>query len=87
MAEKKNVETPENEKERTVTIRLPLIPGVEKQEALYVGICAPGEGGVDRSFVIPRGKSMEVPWYVAEIIEHSENEAIQAAEYRAAHAI
>lgn len=78
MAEKKQAETPEQEK--TVKIRLPLIPGVEKQEALYVGVN-------DRSWVIPRGKEMEVPWYVAEVIEHSETEALRAAEFREAHTI
>lgn len=78
MAEKKQTEAPEQEK--TVKIRLPLIPGVEKQEALYVGVN-------DRSWVIPRGKEMEVPWYVAEVIEHSETEALRAAEFREAHTI
>ena len=78
MAEKKQTEAPEQEK--TVKIRLPLIPGVEKQEALYVGVN-------DSSWVIPRGKEMEVPWYVAEVIEHSETEALRAAEFREAHTI
>ena len=63
-----------------VQVRLPMIPGVEKQEALFVG-CNNIE------YVIPRGKAMEVPRCIAEIIEHSENEAIRAEEYRASKAI
>ena len=63
-----------------VTVRLPMIPGVEKQEALFVA-CNNIE------YVIPRGKAMEVPRCIAEIIEHSENEAIRAEEYRASIAI
>ena len=68
------------EGERMVTIRLPLIPGVPKQEALYVGVN-------DRSWVIPRGVAMEVPECVMEVIEHAEEEALRAAEYRSTVAI
>lgn len=82
MAETKKTQTnePAAEQEKMVTIRLPLIPGVDKQEALYVGVN-------DRSWVIPRGIPMEVPECVAEVIDHSETEAFRAAEYRAAHAV
>jgi len=48
---------------------------VDKQMALYVGVN-------DRSWVIPRGKRTKVPKCVAEIIEHSEEEAIRAMEFR-----
>lgn len=88
MAEKKKVETPEQEtpvqetpvQEKTVKIRLPMIPGVDKQEALYVGVN-------NRSWVIARGIEMEVPECVVEVIEHSENEAFNAAQFRAAHTV
>ena len=63
-----------------VQVRLPVIPGVEKQEALFVS-CNNIE------YVIPRGKAMEVPRCIAEIIEHAEIEAIRAEEYRASIAI
>lgn len=68
------------EGEQMVTIRLPLIPGVDKQEAQYVGVN-------DRSWVIPRGVTMEVPACVVEVLENAETEAIRAAEYRAKKAI
>ena len=68
------------EGERMVTIRLPLIPGVAKQEAQYVGVN-------DRSWVIPRGVPMEVPECVVEVLEHAEQEAIRAAEYRSGKSI
>ena len=68
------------EKEEMVSIRLPLIPGVEKQEALYVGVN-------DRSWVIPRGKEMQVPRCVVEVIEHSEEEAMNAELFRHAHTV
>lgn len=58
--------------EKKVKIRLPLIPGAEKQEALFVGVN-------DREWVIPRGKEMEVPECVVEVINHSEEMQIQAA--------
>ena len=82
MAETKKTKTeePAVEQEEMVKIRLPMIPGVEKQEALYVGVN-------DRSWVIPRGIPMEVPKCVAEVIEHSETEAFRAEEYRNAHAM
>ena len=72
------IEVPQQEE--MVTIRLPLIPGVEKQEALYVGVN-------DRSWVIPRGKAMQVPRCVMEVIEHSEEEAMNAELFRSAHTV
>ena len=58
--------------EKMVKIRLPLIPGAEKQEALFVSVN-------DREMVIPRGKTVEVPECFAEVINHSEEMQIQAA--------
>lgn len=70
--------TPET-KEKLVKIRLPLIPGVQNQEALYVG-CN------ERSWVIPRGVEMEVPECVVEIIQHSEKAMYEAYKYKEQHA-
>ena len=65
-------ETAKDEGEKMVKIRLPLIPGAEKQEALFVSVN-------DREMVIPRGKTVEVPECFAEVISHSEEMQIQAA--------
>ena len=62
---------------KKVKIRLPIIPGQPKQEALFVGCNT-------RTWVIPRGKEMEVPECVVEIINHSEEEMIRAAQFREA---
>ena len=67
-----------NAKEKLVKIRLPIIPNVEKQEAVFVGCNG-------RDYVIPRGKDVEVPECVVEILRNSENAIIKAAEYSAAH--
>lgn len=67
----------EPEAERRVRVRLPIIPGVEKQEAVFVG-CN------DRSWVIPRGVETEVPECVAEILRNSEDMQFAAMEYIAA---
>lgn len=66
-------------KEKLVKIRLPLMPGVQNQEALYVG-CN------ERSWVIPRGKEMEVPECVVEIIQHSEEATYAAYKFTEQHA-
>ena len=65
-------------KEKLIKIRLPIIPGAEKQEAVFVGCNG-------RDWVIPRGKEMEVPECVVEILRNSENAMLEAAEYEAAH--
>jgi hypothetical protein len=71
--EEKTETKPAKEKgEKMVKIRLPLIPGAEKQEALFVSVN-------DREMVIPRGKTVEVPECFAEVIDHSEEMQIQAA--------
>lgn len=64
---------------KMVKIRLPIIPGQAKQEALFVGCNT-------RTWVIPRGVEMEVPECVVEIINHSEEEMIRAAQFREANA-
>lgn len=65
--------------ERKVKIRLPIVPGQAKQEALFVG-CN------NRTWVIPRGVEMEVPECVVEIIEHSEEAQLEAMRYQEANA-
>ena len=64
---------------KMVKIRLPIIPGQAKQEALFVGCNT-------RTWVIPRGVEMEVPECVVEIINHSEEQMIEAAMCREANA-
>lgn len=68
----KEQQAPAQETEKTVKIRLPLIPGAEKQAALFVS-CN------NREMVIPRGVETEVPECMAEIIRHSEDMQYQAA--------
>lgn len=71
------LETPPEEpvKERMVRIRLPIIPGVAKQEAQFVRVNT-------RTWVIPRGVEMEVPECVVEVLEHAENAKLEAIKYQ-----
>lgn len=61
--------------EELVTIRLPIIPGKEKQEAQYVAVNG-------REWVIPRGVDYQIPRYAAKVLQESEEEQIRAALYR-----
>ena len=61
--------------EEKVTVRLPIVPGKEKQEAQFVGVNG-------RDWVIPRGQDFQVPRYVVEVLQNSENEQLRAVEYR-----
>jgi hypothetical protein len=69
-----------SEPEKKVKIKLPIIPGMAKQEALFVGCNT-------RTWVIPRGIEMEVPECVVEIIEHSEEAQLEAMRYQEANAM
>ena len=71
-------EVPKTEKK--VKIKLPIIPGQAKQEALFVGCNT-------RTWVIPRGVEMEVPECVVEIIEHMEEAQLEAMRYQEANAM
>ncbi len=64
---------------KMVKIRLPIVPGQSKQEALFVGVNT-------RTWVIPRGVETEVPECVVEVIGHMEEAMIEAAQYQEAHA-
>ena len=64
-------------KEKLVPIRLPLIPGKEKQEAQFVRVNG-------RSWVIPRGVTMYVPQCVVEVLEHADEAALEAMRYQQA---
>lgn len=66
-------------KEKLVKVRLPLIPNVEKQEAQFVSCNG-------RDFVIPRGKEVEVPECIVEILRNSEEAQLEAFRYSAEHA-
>ena len=61
--------------EEKVTIRLPLIPGAEKQEAQFVGVNG-------KSWVIPRGKDFQIPRYAAMVLQQSEDEQLNAMRYQ-----
>ncbi len=65
-------------KEKLVKVRLPLIPNVEKQEAQFVSCNG-------RDFVIPRGKEVEVPECIAEILRNSEEAQMEAFLYDSKH--
>ena len=60
--------------EELVTVRLPLIPGKEQQEAQFVAVNG-------REWVIPRGKDMEIPRYAAMALQRAEDEQLRALEY------
>jgi len=63
-----------------VRIRLPLIPGMAKQEALFVG-CN------NRTMVIPRGVETEVPRCMIDIINHAEEAQMEAIRFQEANAM
>ena len=65
-------------KEKLVKVRLPLIPNVEKQEAQFVSCNG-------RDFVIPRGKEVEVPECIVEILRNSEEAQMEAFLYDSKH--
>lgn len=67
----------DNKGERLFPCRLPLIPGAEKQEALFVRVN-------QETRVVPRGKTVMLPKRFIEVIQHSEDAMLQAEEYRAA---
>ena len=81
VAEDKKKKEPEyevdNKGERLFPCRLPLIPGAEKQEALFVRVN-------QETRVVPRGKTVMLPKRFIEVIQHSEDAMLQAEEYRAA---
>jgi len=62
-------------KEKMITVRLPIIPGVEKQEAVFVSVN-------DREWVVPRGIDMELPECAVEVLRHSEDMQIEAIRYQ-----
>lgn len=74
-AGKKNKEKAQAEK--LVKIRLPIIPGKEKQEAQFVRVN-------NRTWTIPRGIEMEVPECVVEVLKHSEDALQEALQYQLA---
>ena len=51
---------------------------MEKQEAQFVSCNG-------RDYVIPRGKEVEVPECIVEILRNSENAMLEAYQYEAAH--
>lgn len=67
-------ETVEEPKEKYVRIRLPLTR--EQKEDVYVGLNGVG-------YLIQRGKEVDVPAGVAEILQRSEEMLVQALEYEA----
>lgn len=60
------------EKEKTVKIKLPLTRN--EKEDVYVGING-------HSWLIERGKEVEVPWNVAKVLERQEKMLSQALEF------
>jgi hypothetical protein len=62
--------------EEIVTVRLPIIPGKEKQEAQFVAVNG-------REWVIPRGKDFQIPRYAALVLQEAEEEQLKALQYQA----
>jgi len=82
MASKKQIETPDTEKVWTeeeawepVTVRLPIIPGKEKQEAQFVAVNG-------REWTVPRGKEFELPRCAALVLQQADDEMLRAVEYQ-----
>lgn len=80
MATTKKVEEPvvidtDELMEELVTIRLPIIPGKEKQEAQFVAVNG-------REWVIPRGVDFQLPRYAALVLQQAEEEQIKAVLFR-----
>lgn len=82
MARQKAIEAPDTEKVWTeeelwepVTVRLPPIQGVSKQEAQFVAVNG-------REWVVPRGKDFELPRCAALVIQQAEDEMLRAIEYQ-----
>ena len=74
--EEVNAETAQEEwLEEMVTVRLPIIPGKEKQEAQYVAVVGKGE------WVIPRGENFQIPRYAALVLQEAEEEQLNAIRY------
>ena len=63
-----------------ITIRLPIVPGAAKQEALFVG-CN------NRTMVIPRGVDTKVPRCMVDIINHAEEAQLEAMRFQESNAM
>ena len=77
MAEMENKTTATKEKvakEKTVKIKLPLTR-TEKDD-VFVGVNG-------RTWLIKRGETVEVPWYVAEVLQHKEEMLEEAMAFEA----
>ncbi len=78
MATKKQADTEktwtEEEAWELVTVRLPIIPGAEKQEAQFVAVNG-------HEWVVPRGVEFEIPRCAALVLQHSEEEMLRAMNY------
>lgn len=64
----------ENTEKNMVKIRLPVLPRDRDTGPLPVSVNS-------EKYWIPRGKAVEVPDYIAEVIEHAEAEEANAEEY------
>ena len=62
--------------EELVKIRLPLTK--EDKEAVFVRVN-------ERTWLIPRGVSVEVPACVVEVLNHAEDAMLESMEYQSAH--
>lgn len=74
MSEQKK--TAESGSEKLVTIRLPLTK--ENQADVFVRVN-------QRTWLIKRGESVEVPECVVEVLRHSEEAMLEAMQYQQAH--
>lgn len=63
--------------EKAQTVKIKLHKGRSQQEADDVFVSVNGE-----RFQIQRGVEVEVPYYVAEVLEHSERQDLAAIAYR-----
>lgn len=68
---------PAQDTARAETVKIKLHKGRSPQEADDVFVSVNGE-----RFQIQRGVEVEVPYYVAEVLEHSESQDLAAIAYR-----
>lgn len=62
--------------EKLVSIRLPLTK--EEKDAVYVRVN-------ERTWLIPRGQTVEVPECVVEVLDHAETATLESMKYQSAH--
>lgn len=72
----KATEKTNDQGEKLVSIRLPL--SKEEKDAVYVRVN-------ERTWLIPRGQTVEVPECVVEVLDHAEDAMLESMKFQSAH--